>query len=144
MHTLLTERRLLSFHKDVTKMLFSFSPDLICGVSHVEVVQHDFLKRMFTSFISAELVTHEIVHKIVARGKLTFSQLKQAIIRLKIAAAIYFRSIILLKYQLDKLCEYKQKCIPLHDCPLNLLSISMLVMITCIYRINTKYCLVEL
>ena len=66
-------------------------------------------------------------------------QIKNALTKLKIATAIYFRSLMALKCIVNNLlCDYARHYRRIHD-TLNLLSLSLMCMIACVYHPSTRF-----
>lgn len=66
-------------------------------------------------------------------------QIKNALTKLKIATAIYFRSLMALKCIVNNLlCDYARHYRHIHD-TLNLLSLSLMCMIACVYHPSTRF-----
>lgn len=66
-------------------------------------------------------------------------QIKNALTKLKIATAFYFRSLMALKYiVINLLSDYARHYRHVHD-TLNLLSLSLMSMIACVYHPSTRF-----
>ena len=66
-------------------------------------------------------------------------QIKNALTKLKIATAFYFRSLMALKYiVINLLSDYARHYRHVHD-TLNLVSLSLMSMIACVYHPSTRF-----
>ena len=66
-------------------------------------------------------------------------QIKNALTKLKIATAFYFRSLMALKYiVINLLSDYARHYRYVHD-TLNLLSLSLMCMLACVYHPSTRF-----
>ena len=78
----------------------------------------------------------KIIDDVICNPK---EQIKNALTKLKIATAFYFRSLMALKYiVINLLSDYARHYRHVHD-TLNLLSLSLMSMIACVYHPSTRF-----